>query len=432
MHNQRQLSDNARRTICRLAFLLTCALPTCMTGYWIFHPQTANGWQQSIQAQLAVETSVVSVECKGPYETILRGVQFNDPELGTLLKATQVRVILGDTNLIHVESPVTVSSRALVRILDRVRESLIRSHTADQPWQVAFGRTTITADLPDVQYQPSVVATGMVIDVIPYDDATAVTARLYLENDLTGSPVQCYFHQGAGELQDRREFGIETGSNFLPAWLVSDLVLDVSGLGTDCEFTGRVDVQPESTGAINAQVSGFFRSIDLEQLVAPYGQSLRGTCDFQINRCEITGNQVHSMSAHAMSKWGVIGIQTLASAVQHLGLTVPFQPSEMDIEFTGLNLLCEIEQGRLSLSGPQGGVIAYTRSATDGVGNALLVSNGSPRKNMLDFANFLVCPDDIEPKVYDQRLVTVLSRFYVPEPRFASGAIDAIDAPQLR
>ncbi|MEM7452796.1 MAG: hypothetical protein AAF456_00445 [Planctomycetota bacterium] len=429
MHYQRQLSDNARRTICRLAFLLTCALPTCMTAYWIFHPQTAASWQQSIQAELAVETSVVSVECKGPYETILRGVEFRDPELGSLLKATQVRVIQGETRLIHVESPVSISSRALVHLIDRFRESIVRSHTADQPWQVAFGKTTITAEIPDLEYQPSVVATGIVIDVVPYDDATAVTARLYLENDLTGSPVQCYFHQGAGELQERSEFGIETGSNFLPAWLVNDLVPDVRGLGAACEFTGKIDVRPKPDGSVGAEIAGFFRSIDLGQIVAPYGQSLSGICDFHIHRCEIVDSQVHSMSAHAMCKTGTIGIQTLVSAVQHLGLTVPLRPEETEIAFSGLNLICEIEQGRLSLSGPQAGVIAYTQTGSDTTGNALLVSNGAPPKNMLDFANFLVCPDDIEPKIYDQRLVAVLSHFYVPEPRFASGGIDV---PQLR
>ncbi len=122
-----QLSDNWRRTICRCAFLILCVLPTLVSGYWIFHPQTAGQWEQAIRAELGIPTDIDSVETPGPNVTILRGFRLFDPETGELFATTQVRVIRGYPNRLVIDYPTTVSCEAIARLIAKSSEHLVGS-----------------------------------------------------------------------------------------------------------------------------------------------------------------------------------------------------------------------------------------------------------------------------------------------------------------
>ncbi len=431
MHDTR-ISDNRRRTICRLAFLLLCALPTMTTAYWIFHPQTAGGWQLAIQARLAVETSVASVECKGPYETILRGVRFTDPELGTLLEATQVRVIRGQTNQVIVESPVSISSSALTRLVDRIHESLIRAHAAERPWQIVLGKTTIVGQNPETgqttasdqaslnQYAPSLVATSALIEIESMPEGTRATVQLLLEGDPTRTPVRLDLLRGAGEMIDFQEIRLVTSANFLPVWLVNDLVPDTRSLGRDCEFTGEVVMNPtpdENGNGINynGQLTGFFRNVDLDQLVSPFGQSLTGICDVHVAQFEIADNKFHSMLAEVTCVRGTIGQGMLAAAQKHLGFQVT-RAIEPEPEFNSMKFRCEYGGGQLSVHSPPDGVIAFAGSDTHNHSTPLISSNVAAPTPLTGLAGFLVNPEESTNWTYDERRAEFLQRFDVPPP----------------
>ena len=128
-------SDNQKRIVCRLAFLLLCALPTAAVVYRIMHPQTADQWEQRIQAQLGVRTHIDSVETPGPYETILRGLEFFDADRKILI-ATELRILFGEVNQIWIDHPVRLDSNGLQYLVDQVNQQLIRSHTVQPRWVV--------------------------------------------------------------------------------------------------------------------------------------------------------------------------------------------------------------------------------------------------------------------------------------------------------
>ncbi len=75
------MSDNSRRAVCRLAFILLCALPLSLILYRIFHPVTTTHWQQAIKANLGLTAQIESVETPLPFVTLFHNVKLIDPEI---------------------------------------------------------------------------------------------------------------------------------------------------------------------------------------------------------------------------------------------------------------------------------------------------------------------------------------------------------------
>jgi len=180
------MSDNQRRFFCQILFLILCVVPTAVAGYWICHPQTANGWELKLHAKLGVETSIDSIETPGPYVTILRGLEFADPEIGTLFKAVEARIEFGtESNLVSVPYRVQgLTNKSLGSLVQTVNQKLIRSHGVDKPWQIRFGEDAVVSQASTLgsgppgqaEYLPQFPMAGVQVDVFPRVDGTQCVA----------------------------------------------------------------------------------------------------------------------------------------------------------------------------------------------------------------------------------------------------------------
>jgi len=177
------MSDNQRRAMCRLLFLLVCAIPTSITSYWICHPQTAAGWEQAIQAETGIEASIDFVETPSPYETILRQLRLTDPEHGTLFETVEVRIRFG--NQVEVEIPYEVrhaNNRGLARLLKTMHQNAVR-RGVDKPWQLRFAQPLkiARADAPALFAGNGLEANNSLQSMLNDQQNTFVIERLNLE-----------------------------------------------------------------------------------------------------------------------------------------------------------------------------------------------------------------------------------------------------------
>ncbi len=244
------MSDNQRRLICRFIFLITCALPTSTIVYWLCHPQTPLQWQTKIQSQLGVLTSVDSIETPGPYVTILRGLEFTDADLGSLLEATEVHIVLGKPNRIKIPHSVRTTNAGLLQLIDTINEHLIRAHSTDQPWQILFlGQTIIEQSMvsqqPGSEFPSVLIAENLQVDVGPLlAGGTGALLQFRLPQIDEEKWVECRLSRSlAGDNQNSEQrLYLNTKEMPLPCWLLGDLIPEIQQLGPECQFAGVVDV----------------------------------------------------------------------------------------------------------------------------------------------------------------------------------------------
>ena len=311
-------SDNQKRIFCRLAFLLICAIPTALTVYWILHPQTADQWEQRIQAQLGVRTHIDSVETPGPRETILRGLEFFDADRKILI-ATELRILFGKINQIRIDHPVRVDSSGLQYIVDQINQQLIRSHTVQPRWIVTIDSAVVESNIVMDDHFGTPKRRELMLEKLVIDmesDASDTTARMDFQLvDPTapvpaGNPnmVSCSIERERvppvpGVSLPQQWVTLNTGTEALPCWLVSEWLPEIiQNLGTEVTFSGGAQIETSSPD-LHGQAEGRLALVDLQQ---------------------VTGN---TLAADNSDRWGAIELkrfQFSGDDVQHLAfLTNP-------------------------------------------------------------------------------------------------------------
>lgn len=288
------MSDNQRRIFCQLLFFLLCALPTVVTGYWICHPQTTGGWEQTLQAKLGLDTSIDSIETPGPYVTVLRGLEFSDPEIGTLLKAVEVRIEYGkNENFITVPYRVqNLTNRSLTYLVKSMNQKLIRSKDVEKPWRVQFLEDTVISQeaglIPGsgnqgiAQFVPQFVAANAKIDIARHVDGTSAVARFNVPTSkLPDNMVVCGVSRTA---EHGEEMVLDSNSIGIPCWLAPESISYVKAtMGKQATFVGRLKVRPFNDNS-NVSINGRFENVDL-QLTDQYVSELERYGTIELEKC---------------------------------------------------------------------------------------------------------------------------------------------------
>ena len=293
------ISDSQRRFNCRMLFLLICVAPTSVVGYWICHPPTAAQWEREIQAQLGVATSIDSIENPGPQVTILRGLKFSDPELGSLFEAMEVRIEFGKINQVVIDQTVHLTSSGLLQLVHTLNEHTIRAHSADRPWHIFFREHLIVQEsihsaAQGSSFPQTLLAEKMEIVVDPLSDGTRTKLRFQLPDiDPSRQSVECvHLRSHAGPNQPSlQRYELNTNGLKLPCWLLGDLVPEINVLGTRCQFAGSIDVNPEH-GHPYGWFEGQFSQIENNELMGRTELFPDSSYQAEVRICKLDGGVV--------------------------------------------------------------------------------------------------------------------------------------------
>ena len=337
------MSDNQRRLICRLLFLLLCAAPTLIVVYRICHPPSANSWARDIQSQLGVVTAVDSVETRNPSVTILRGVSFSDPEIGPILSAMEIRIEYGETNRIIIPHSVKLTNAGIIQLFQTVNNNLIRAHAADRPWRIEFLKHTVieesivsqrTGDQPQ-----SLLIENLQVDVVPMVEGTMTQLAFQLPTTQfdhaepnTDRPwVICKFdrsHPDNSDLKNQQWLGMNTNQVELPCWLLGDLIPEIQHLGLGCHFAGYVDINTQS-GVATGQFAGRFKQIDTSTLLGSETSIATGNYQVDVKQCLINGD-IDSLDAFLIHPNGLVSpIQESIEVVKQFNVIAAIRTAAM-------------------------------------------------------------------------------------------------------
>ena len=137
----RLATDNHRRLVCRLAFLLTCILPTILVGYWVLHPTTSSDWEQRIQADLGLTVKIGRVETPRAGITELHNVQLLDDHEKTIGRVPIISVSRNDGNEIAISPGLELTANSLAMLLERLGTKLNKSSRQNTTWRLKAADT---------------------------------------------------------------------------------------------------------------------------------------------------------------------------------------------------------------------------------------------------------------------------------------------------
>ena len=136
---ENDLSDNQRRTICRVLFLFVCALPTIAVAYFATHQRTADQWAQLLQAELGVKTSIGSVETPLPGEFVFQDLKLFDNNGTPIFESLKTHVSMGIKNRIDFYNRTPVTRAGMSYFLKESAGRLVKPLPGSPaPWEIVF------------------------------------------------------------------------------------------------------------------------------------------------------------------------------------------------------------------------------------------------------------------------------------------------------
>ncbi|MGB2498474.1 MAG: hypothetical protein ACPIA2_02175 [Mariniblastus sp.] len=304
------MSDNQRRAVCRILFLILCAFPTASVGYWIFHPQTAVTWEREIQANLGLTTRIDSVETPGPYTVILRGVEFLDVDGEPILETVETRVEFGkQIDRVVIPNKVTgVSDKGIALFIENVRQNIVRKRSVKKRLLIEFeqdlvikkqlaveadrlfARTNSYQMNPAVRLGEQIVLSDLRIE---FGKSAAANPDAFAAATFkTGQEVGGVRDGELVELEISRKdadglgFHLDTHGSSIPCWLLKNSFVDLPAtLGADALFQGEILSQPQASIS-NVSLRGWFERVSLTPSVS---QGAVESASIQLVECEFEG-----------------------------------------------------------------------------------------------------------------------------------------------
>lgn len=412
----RTMSDNSRRTICRLAFCLFCALPVGLVGYRIAHPVSKSHWQQAIKANLGLDAEISYIETPLPFVTIFRDIRFIDAELEQLVHLDELKLIRGVTNEIIVEQPIQIHGSALSCIAQRLRNSLIRTHSASSSWKITLKDATIIR--PGNWLGQDLKLSPVEISVIPYPTVTSANIEMKLANDPSENSIRLSLQRSREDKSARETLVLATGQTLLPCWLLNDIVPEVKSLGPTCQFAGYSELVNSDEGWSGTINQAYFQQLDLPTLLQPFRRFDQAVCDVAINNCTLQAGRIKSIQGSVQCDSGSMSSETISAANLFLGIEVlsTIPPQTNHVDFADLRFGFELNDGQFQLWGHD-----------ETSGNIANANNGPLLRIQTQFdqrpfpieslASFL-SGDDV-PRSFNETAARVLNRFHRPPVRVA-------------
>jgi len=256
---EKNLSDNQRRTICRVLFLLVCALPTFATVYFATHQRTANDWAQLLKAELGVETSIGVVETPRPGEMLFHDVKLYGDDGDVIFESVKAKVLIGNENRIEFQNLIQITRKGLSEFLDEAPARLVKTRANFKPWIVTFQDVEIEdEDDQNFENRPFYLSDVNVV-IRSGGNGTHLTASASNLGTIDFSRSPGNERAPVGQLEVR----IDTHRNPVPCWLAKDWFPDLRQLGSQAHFSGFAAIH-SSDGMASSSLDGDFVGVDLD------------------------------------------------------------------------------------------------------------------------------------------------------------------------
>ena len=406
MNNQGPMSDDKRRMICRLSFLLSCVVPTLLVFYLILHPFSNRDWEQLLEANLGLDVEIEAVERTGPWNTILRGVVLRGESDEESVSATEVQIMHGSRIEISINPSVQLTAAMARRLARSSNERLMRRNQLDRVSMVNLRQVELVEDSGASR---SKLFRNVQWYFGPYknDDGDGMGSILIADMapSFEGKGGQLKLFSGYGPQPGAVTYELFTNNNELEGWVLGSTIPNTPSFINETRFSGSIKATCES-GSCVAKIRGYLNKVQLEQLEPSRG--LTGDAWFSIRDCQIVNGKIRSLDGAATCTNGMLSPGFVQFLEQDLGLAYGRNAGD-GVGYKELLFQVRLDGGKLTLQ-PHGEkkYLAY------GVDRPLFRWDGYERP--LDLSRYVLQSRSGIAGQTGNQAVKILGHFDLPDP----------------
>jgi hypothetical protein len=281
------MHERTERALCRLAFLVLCALPTCATILltlvtwtpWYYRSQISK-LESALEQRLGVSVSIGDLYRPSPDAWQLENIELRDPE--TKAKVATVRtafyaVVDGNVRL-HLSQPeIQTDQLSLVW-------RLVHDRFLCQPDLLGKGLRLRAQDLSLISQPVGLTLSPVDIWIEPREDETRATAQFWMAGwNAAEKPAALSVTRVRGGSKPRTHWELRTGSNPLPCSVLAEHLPVMRLLGVDAEFRGLMRWQLDRDDYSVVLHEAQFTNVNMLDLFEPlnFHVSGKGTIELQ-------------------------------------------------------------------------------------------------------------------------------------------------------
>lgn len=351
------LSDAQRRLICRLAFLLTCLLPTGLVMRAIVFPVSLADQEMSIQEVLGLPVWLDQIRHDTPWQTEWLGLRLQPGPEATWIGIDRVEVSHPASGRLFQAGTISGSPAGFFQAWSRIGQRL----AGGTPYQRA---TQLTADRVVVRQSGS--------DLQADWELRQVEARVNASGDQWTLEFRCPDGVSPDPVRIRRtaaraqvSWQIECGNNPVPGWVLAGLAPGIAWMA-HCDSVSGNALLHWRDGHWTGEFSNLVLSgVDLEQTV---GQTcvhrLSGRARIVVDSLLLVDDRIYRMSGQVTSPAGFIGASLMNACQECAGMKLVAPWGGRDTAYRNLALafrlsdfgvlITAVDSAEAILSGPRG------------------------------------------------------------------------------
>lgn len=274
------MHERTERALCRLAFLVLCALPTSLVVAmtvvtWTpwYHQCQIRKMELALTQRLGVTVAITDMQRPSPGAWQLEGVKLSDPETGA--KVATVRTAFyakvdGEVRL-HLAQPEIQSDQ--LGLVWRV----VHDRFLCQP-DLLGQRLRLRAQDLSLHSQPQGLTLSPVdVWIEPRGDETRAVAQFSLAGwNPSEKPAQLAVTRFRGGAKPRTVWELQTGSRSLPCSVLADHLPVMRRLGIDAEFSGLLRWQLDREDYSVELKEARFANVNMLDLFEPFDYHVSG------------------------------------------------------------------------------------------------------------------------------------------------------------
>ena len=323
--------ETTLRGLCRLAFGLLVAAPTCavlLAVVWCRSSLSVEYYRRAIADQLALDVRLERVSFPRPNVTLLTGLTLADPETARPLAQ------FGDLEWRTVGLKSSVTCRQ-AELLDSSRLDLLAELVARRLRLFAGAKTVVEIQAEQLTLQLSADTAPQTLTKVhgqlqgapskpPAQGAKSEpqgTVEFHLAGQEKGAPARISFYRAVSQARATISMQIDTGPTPLPSRLIELCCPGWETWGLDSTFRGELWWQQRADG-LAGEARGLVAGVDLDKLISTRSEhQLSGVAEVQLDGVRFQHGRLLDATGSIHAGPGLVGRSLLAAAVRQLRAT---------------------------------------------------------------------------------------------------------------
>ncbi len=345
------LHERTRRRICRVLFIALGVLPTSAVLAYSAIIHTA-AHKETVRTQLAdalgLDVRVETVSNPRPETTLLTGFELLDPDSGELLLSARVVEVSRAANGVSIiASQPEVYAAGLNRLWPLLTKQWFAATNAPE---TNFRITA--AELTLRWQQKALTVADFELNGTSSESARSMTA---ICRSAAGDPsITRLRWQRTGTVNDASTaLEIDADATPLPCSLLAAILHKDNGLGTNCNFRGKL-WGSQTAGGSQLEAAGQFDELDLQSVIGyQFPHRLSGTASMTIDRAIVRDGRLEEAKGAIHAGPGAISRSLVKAAIEMIRMRGPAATAELPaaLAFDELSAAFDLNAKGLAIRG---------------------------------------------------------------------------------